>query len=64
MTETKRQHPLLYGKEYHLWRDGIYLGTATYTEDENVGDAFLKPVISQSGEYINEVYIADEWQLI
>lgn len=63
MAEVK-SHPLIYGKEYHLWRDGIYLGTATYTEDENVGDAFLKSVLNQQGEVISEVYIADEWKLI
>lgn len=61
---SERHHPLIYGKEYHLWRDGIYLGAATYTEDENIGDSFLRKVINATGEIVNEVYFADEWTLI
>ncbi len=57
-----RQDFLIYGKEYHLWRDGKYLGTATYTDDENVGEAFLKSMINDTGELCHGVYIADEWE--
>lgn len=57
-----RQDFLIYGKEYRLWRDGKYLGIATYTDDENVGEAFLKSIINDTGELCNAVYIADEWE--
>jgi hypothetical protein len=50
---------LIYGKEYHLWRDGEYLGTAIWTDDENIGDAFIK--VQPNGR--NLVFVADEWEL-
>lgn len=57
-----RQHFLIYGKEYKLWRDGIYLGTGIYADDEIHGDVFLKAVI-QDGTLKNLVFVADEWEL-
>lgn len=65
-----RQHLLIYGKEYKLWRDGVFLGTAIYADDENLGDVFLKKVAGSMGglnddgseEYL--VFVADEWELI
>jgi hypothetical protein len=59
-----KQDLLLYGKEYHLWREGEYLGIATYTDDPNIGDSFLRAVIDKDNEVVNEVYIPDEWQFI
>lgn len=59
-----RQHPLIYGKEYNLWREGQYLGIATYQDDPNVGDAFIRVVLSEDGELVNEVHIPDEWELV
>jgi hypothetical protein len=58
-SELKRDL-LIYGKEYHLWRDGKYLGIATYADDPNIGEAFIKKII-EDGQQMNEVYIADEW---
>lgn len=53
-----RQDLLIYGKEYHCWRDGEYIGIATHTDDPNIGDCFLKEI----GEDRAEVFIPDEWQ--
>jgi hypothetical protein len=50
---------LIYGSKYHLWRDGKYIGVATWTKDENVGDSFQ----DRSGDDII-VFKADHWQLI
>lgn len=50
---------LVYGGQYHLWRDGKYIGVATWTKDENIGDSFQ----DTTGEYV-EVFKADKWQLI
>lgn len=58
-----RQHLLIYGKEYKLWRDGIFLGTGVYSDDEIHGDVFLKKRI-HNGQEIYEVFEADEWELI
>nr|DAG72854.1 MAG TPA: hypothetical protein [Caudoviricetes sp.] len=59
------KHILIYAKEYKLWRDGEYIGTAIWTKDDNVGDSFQKkrydPKIDR---YINDVYVADSWELI
>ena len=56
------QDLLIYGKEYDLWRDGVFIGTATYTDDPNIGDCFLKDAINDTGELTNLVYIPDEWR--
>lgn len=56
---------LIYGKEYKLWRDGEYIGTAIWTEDENVGDSFQnKRLDPKTLNYINDIYVADAWELI
>lgn len=59
------QHILIYGKEYKLWRDGKYIGTATWTKDDNLGDSFQKSEFKPSlGRNIQQVFIADAWELI
>ncbi len=60
----KKQDLLIYGKDYHLWRDGKYLGIATYTDDVNVGYALLKKTTNSEGEKCYVVYRADEWQFV
>ena len=59
-----RQDLLIYGKEYHLWLNGKYLGIATYTDDPNIGDSFLKGITNDTNEDCFQVYIADEWQFV
>lgn len=49
------------GRDYKLWRDGKYLGIATFTDDPNNGLCFLRAVVTKSGELAHEVYIADKW---
>ena len=53
---------LIYGSKYRLWRDGKYIGIATWTKDDNVGDSFQ--VVDPLGRKPNQVYIADKWDLI
>ena len=55
------QDLLIYGKKYHLWREGKYLGIATYVDDVNIGHAFVKEIV-EDGREMKEVYIADEWE--
>jgi hypothetical protein len=52
-----RQDFLIYGTEYDLFRDGQHIGSAVYTDDENIGDSFVQ--VQPNGE--NLVFIADEW---
>lgn len=59
-----KQDILIYGKEYKLWRDGVFLGTATYTDDKIHGDVFLKKKTLSNGMEGFEVFEADEWELI
>ena len=54
---------LKYGDEYHLWKDGKYLGVATWTKDEKLGDCFQTSFIDETGRLLCEVYIADKWLL-
>lgn len=56
------KHPLIYGKEYDCYRNGKFIGTATYTDDPNIGDSFLKQAVNSSGELVSEVLIPDEWE--
>ncbi len=54
---------LIFNREYELWRDGKYLGKATWTKDSNVGDSFQKQVVDDKGRIINQVFVADSWML-
>lgn len=63
MSEPK-QDLLIYGREYNLWRDGIFLGTATWTDDKNIGDSFIQQTIHEKFGLTNTVFQADEWELI
>ena len=58
----KKQDLLIYGRQYHLWREGKYLGIGTYTNDPNIGDSFLGNGKTSEGDDCFEVYCADEWQ--
>ena len=54
---------LIYGQEYRCyWRDE-YLGVATYTDDQSIGDCFLRLEVNKSGR-LEEVFIVpDRWSL-
>ncbi len=52
-----RQDFLIYGKEYDLFRDGQYIGSAVWTDDNNIGDSFIQ--VQPNGD--NLVFVADEW---
>jgi len=56
-----KQDLLIYGKEYHIWREGKYLGVATWVDDPNIGEAFVKEIVEQ-GIKMKEVYVADQWK--
>lgn len=49
-----------YGKTYLLWRDGEFIGEATWTKDKNVGDAFIAQE-EMYGQLMTVVYFADSW---
>lgn len=53
----------IYGREDHLWRNGEYLGIATWTKDENVGDCFQQ-IVFENGINSRKVFTADRWELI
>jgi len=59
-----KQDLLLYGKDYHVWRCGKYLGIATYTDDENIGDAFLELEKTSEGDECYQVLCGDEWKFV
>lgn len=64
LNPKKSEHKILiYGSQYKLWREGKFIGIAIWCEDSNVGDSFQKQSINESGELINNVYIADKWEL-
>lgn len=51
---------LIYGQKYSLYRDGKYIGIATWTKDENVGDSFQ--AVNEKG--VLTVYIPDRWEIL
>jgi hypothetical protein len=55
----KRNDLLIYGAEYYLYRDGEYIGYAVWTDDENIGEAFIENL--PNGSLL--VYNADEWEI-
>jgi hypothetical protein len=48
---------LIYGTEYHLYRDGEYIGVGTWTDDPNIGEAFIHKM--EDGSML--VFEADKW---
>jgi hypothetical protein len=58
-----RSPDLVYNAQYHLWLNGEYLGVATWTQDENVGDSFQQMVMKDD-LLINQVFLPDRWELI
>lgn len=53
---------LIPGREYDLWRDGEYIGIATFVKDNNMS-GFVQKVEDPEYGVINEVFIADKWEL-
>ena len=54
---------LVYGSKYKLWRGGEYLGVATWSQDDNVGDSFQRET-NIDGYAVTEIVVADTWELI
>jgi len=56
---------LIYGKSYHCWREGRYIGIAVYTDDDNIGDCFLRDVTKEGDECKRvEVFSPDKWEFV
>ena len=56
-----KQAVLKHGNEYHLWKNGRYLGVATWTKNEKQGDCFQISFIDETGRLLRQVFIADKW---
>lgn len=54
-----RKDLLIYGKEYNLYRDGELIGSAVWTDDENIGESFLKE--QEDGSFLVFTNV-DEWE--
>jgi len=57
-----KQDLRIYGVEYRCWLKGKYIGKATWTDDVNIGESFIKKAINDTGEEINRVFRPDEWE--
>jgi hypothetical protein len=55
---------LIFGKRYKLWREGEYIGTATWTEDHNIGNSFIELIVDADLGVVSKVYTADKWELL
>lgn len=64
MYPMSRQDLRIYGSQYRVFRDGIFLGVATWTDDKNIGDSFQSPFTDKNGNPAVNVFHADEWELI
>jgi hypothetical protein len=55
---------LVYDRRYRLWKGSEYLGVATWTEDSDAGDAFLKDPETFDGgaKHYTPVWDADRWE--
>lgn len=54
---------LIYGSKYHLWLMGDYIGTATWVQDDRLGDGFQNQVMV-NGQLLQFVYVADAYGLV
>lgn len=62
--QPENQAILIYGRQYILYRDGVRIGIATWTKDDNVGDSFQTISENEEGEKVNQVWMADRWELL
>lgn len=53
---------LIYDFEYHLWRNGVYLGVGTWKQDSNIGDSFQRAEVDKQGRILNLILIADKYE--
>jgi hypothetical protein len=56
--ENKKNAFLINGGKYKLWKDGLYIGIAMWSEVHVIGGAFVVQI--SDTEYA--VAIADEWE--
>lgn len=49
------------GKEYLCFRDGAYIGRATYTLDRNIGHAFIQMIVDINGKLLHAVFDPDNF---
>jgi hypothetical protein len=54
---------LIYGSKYRLWFLGNYIGTATWINDDSLGDSFQNHVVVNN-QLLKFVYVADEYELV
>jgi hypothetical protein len=59
-----KQHPLIYGKQYKIYKEGRCLETAVYTDDKFHGDVFLKKVVLNGQECLEVFAEIDEWEFV
>lgn len=50
-----------FGFVYQCWRDGVYIGEATFTDDPVIGGNFLSQSVNPNGLLISTVYLPDSW---
>lgn len=62
MTEPEQSDKLIRNKEYNLWREGEYIGSATY-RIHKCNKGFMKRVSHPEHGKIWMVYLADKWEL-
>jgi hypothetical protein len=58
---TSKQDFKIYGKEYDCFCRGVFLGKGIWTDDENVGEEFLRESTNKQGEMVYQVLRPDEW---
>lgn len=54
------ENDLEVGETYLLFRDGVFIGEAVWTNDKNIGHNFIGKE-TQDGKEVNVVYVADSW---
>lgn len=54
----------IYGGEYYCYHKDEFLGIATFTDDQYIGDSFIRMVIHKKRGLEEEVLIPDYWELL
>lgn len=54
---------LIYGKEYRCYCKDEYLGLATYTNDQYIGDSFMRMEVNKQGRLEEIAIMPDRWAL-
>ncbi|CAN5702577.1 hypothetical protein BH11BAC3_BH11BAC3_36520 [soil metagenome] len=54
----------VYNEDYCCYYNDEFIGIATYTNNQLIGDSFIRMVVNKTGVLEEEVLLPDFWEVI